>query len=90
MQRRDFLKSVPPVILMPQLRSLPRLKITDIRIVNLKTVRETGKMEFDALGLEAVRRAIELWREQLKMSTVGELSAAADVVHREFYRKEAA
>jgi|SRR6516225_6969399 hypothetical protein len=52
--------------------------------------RETGKMEFDALGLEAVRRAIELWREQLKMSTVGELSAAADVVHREFYRKEAA
>ena len=45
MQRRDFLKSVPPVILMPQLRSAPRLKITDIRIVNLKIVRETGKME---------------------------------------------
>jgi len=33
------------VMLMPQLRSAPRLKITDIRIVNLKTVRETGKME---------------------------------------------
>jgi L-alanine-DL-glutamate epimerase-like enolase superfamily enzyme len=45
MQRRDFLKSVPPAILMPQLRSAPRLKITDICIVNLKTVRETGKME---------------------------------------------
>jgi L-alanine-DL-glutamate epimerase-like enolase superfamily enzyme len=45
MQRRDFLKSVPPVVLMPQMRSAPRLKITDIRIVNLKTVRETGKME---------------------------------------------
>ena len=30
---------------MPQLRSVPRLKITDIRIVNLKVVRETGKME---------------------------------------------
>ena len=45
MQRRDFLKSVPPVVLMPQLRSAPRLKITDIRIVNLKSVRETGKME---------------------------------------------
>jgi L-alanine-DL-glutamate epimerase-like enolase superfamily enzyme len=45
MLRRDFLKSVPPVVLMPQLRSAPRLKITDIRIVNLKTVRETGKME---------------------------------------------
>jgi L-alanine-DL-glutamate epimerase-like enolase superfamily enzyme len=45
MLRRDFLMSVPPVILMPQLRSAPRLKITDIRIVNLKVVRETGKME---------------------------------------------
>jgi L-alanine-DL-glutamate epimerase-like enolase superfamily enzyme len=30
---------------MPQLRSAPRLKITDIRIVSLKVVRETGKME---------------------------------------------
>ncbi len=30
---------------MPQLRSAARLKITDIRIVNLKVVRETGKME---------------------------------------------
>ena len=45
MHRRDFLKSVPPAILMPQLRSAPRLKITDIRIVNLKSTRETGKME---------------------------------------------
>jgi hypothetical protein len=45
MLRRNFLKSVPPVLLMPQLRSATRLKITDIRIVNLKVVRETGKME---------------------------------------------
>jgi D-galactarolactone cycloisomerase len=45
MRRRDFLKSAPPVVLMPQLSSAPRLKITDIRIVNLKVVRETGKME---------------------------------------------
>jgi L-alanine-DL-glutamate epimerase-like enolase superfamily enzyme len=45
MLRRDFLKSVPPVLLMPQLHSAPRLKITDIRVVNLKIVRETGKME---------------------------------------------
>src|SRR5271157_4018282 len=45
MLRRSFLKSVPPVVLMPQLRSVPRLKITDIRVVNLKSVRETGKME---------------------------------------------
>lgn len=45
MQRRTFLKSVPPVALMPQLRSAPRLKITGIRIINLKTVRATGQME---------------------------------------------
>ena len=45
MRRREFLKSVPPVALIPQLRAAPRLKITDIRIVNLKVVRETGKME---------------------------------------------
>src|SRR5580692_10634351 len=45
MQRRDFLKSVPPVMLLPQLRSAPRLKITDVRMVELKTGRETGKME---------------------------------------------
>ena len=45
MLRRDFLKSVPAVALMPLLRSAARLKITDIRVVNLKTVRETGQME---------------------------------------------
>jgi hypothetical protein len=45
MLRRDFLQFVPPVALMPQLTSAPRLKITEIRIVNLKSVRETGKME---------------------------------------------
>jgi D-galactarolactone cycloisomerase len=45
MLRREFLKYVPPVALMPQLKAAPRLKITDIRIVNLKVVRETGKME---------------------------------------------
>ncbi len=52
MQRREFLKSAPLAVLtpqlaslMPQLRSAVRLKITDIRIVNLKVVRETGKME---------------------------------------------
>ncbi len=30
---------------MPQLHAAVRMKITDIKIVNLKTVRETGKME---------------------------------------------
>jgi D-galactarolactone cycloisomerase len=45
MRRRDFLMSIPLAVLMPQLRSAAPLKITGIRIVNLKAVRETGKME---------------------------------------------
>jgi D-galactarolactone cycloisomerase len=45
MQRRDFLKSAPLAALMPQLRAAVPLKVTNIRIVNLKVVRETGKME---------------------------------------------
>jgi D-galactarolactone cycloisomerase len=45
MQRRDFLKSAPLAALMPQLRAAVPLKITNIRIVNLKVIRETGKME---------------------------------------------
>jgi hypothetical protein len=55
-----------------------------------KRFLETGKMAFDGLALEAVRRAVEIWRDQLKMSTLGELTAASDVVQRHFYRKEAA
>lgn len=51
---------------------------------------ETGTMAFDGLALESVRRAIELWREQLAMSTLGELTAASDVVQRHFYQREAA
>jgi D-galactarolactone cycloisomerase len=45
MRRRDFLMSIPLAVLLPQLRSAAQLKITGIRIVNLKVVRETGKME---------------------------------------------
>jgi L-alanine-DL-glutamate epimerase-like enolase superfamily enzyme len=45
MHRRDFLKSAPSAALLAQLHSAPRLKIIDIRIVNLKSLRETGKME---------------------------------------------
>jgi hypothetical protein len=48
----------------------------------------TGTMAFDGLALQAVRRAVELWRQQLQLSTVGELAAAANMVHEEFYRKE--
>src|SRR5580692_7520581 len=45
MRRRDFLKAVPLAALMPQLQAMVRLKITGIRIIKLKVVRETGKME---------------------------------------------
>ena len=45
MLRRDFLKTAPLAILLPQLHAAARLKITDIRIVNLKVVRETGRIE---------------------------------------------
>jgi hypothetical protein len=45
MRRRDFLKTVPPIALSPAMRSAPRLKITDIRLIPLKRIRETGQME---------------------------------------------
>jgi hypothetical protein len=45
MRRRDFLKAIPLAVLMPQLHAMVRLKITGIRMVKLKVVRETGKME---------------------------------------------
>src|SRR5262252_7231822 len=45
MLRRGFLQSASAVTLFPQLHAAPRLKISDIRIINLKSVRETGKME---------------------------------------------
>jgi D-galactarolactone cycloisomerase len=45
MLRRDFIKAIPPVAMLPAARSAPRLKITDIRVVPLKTVRDVGTME---------------------------------------------
>jgi len=45
MLRRDFLRFVPAVGMLPAALAGPRLKITDIRLVPLKTVRETGTME---------------------------------------------
>ncbi len=45
MLRRDFLKTVPAVAMASALQAAPRLKVTDIRLVPLKVLRETGKME---------------------------------------------
>jgi D-galactarolactone cycloisomerase len=44
-QRRGFLKAIPAAMMLPAAQSAPRLKITDIRVVALKTIRETGTME---------------------------------------------
>jgi L-alanine-DL-glutamate epimerase-like enolase superfamily enzyme len=43
--RRDFLKTVPTVAMASALQAAPRLKVTDVRLVPLKVLRETGKME---------------------------------------------
>jgi D-galactarolactone cycloisomerase len=45
MPRRDFLKTVPAVAMASALQAAPRVKITDVRLVPLKVLRETGKME---------------------------------------------
>ena len=45
MLRRNFLKSFGALAMAPAVRSAPRLKIVDIRLVPLKVLRETGKME---------------------------------------------
>ena len=45
MLRRELLKALPPIALAPAVRSAPRLKVTDIRVIPLKTVREVGMIE---------------------------------------------
>jgi len=45
MLRRNFLKTIPAVAMMPAAQAAPRLKITGIRLIPLKVLRETGSME---------------------------------------------
>src|ERR1035441_4932362 len=45
MQRRSFLKAIPAAAMLPAVQAAPRMKIADIRVVPLKTIRETGAME---------------------------------------------
>src|SRR5271165_2850703 len=45
MLRRNFLKTIPAVAMLPAIEAAPRLKITEIRLVPLKVLRETGMME---------------------------------------------
>jgi hypothetical protein len=51
-----------------------------------KRFKETGKFAFDGLGLEAVRRVIEIWSTQLTMCTLGEVHAAGEVADRHFWK----
>lgn len=43
--RRDLLKALPPMAMAQAAQSTPRLKISEIRVVALKTVREVGTIE---------------------------------------------
>ena len=45
MLRRNFLKTIPAVAMMQAVKAAPRLKITDVRLIPLKVLRETGSME---------------------------------------------
>jgi D-galactarolactone cycloisomerase len=45
MLRRNFLKTIPAVAMMHAVKAAPRMKITDIRLIPLKVLRETGSME---------------------------------------------
>src|SRR3954471_4554013 len=57
MLRRCFLKTIPAVAMKPAAQAAPRLKITDVRLVPLKVLRETGSMEAAwNPGVSTVRR----------------------------------
>jgi hypothetical protein len=51
-----------------------------------KRYQDTGRFGFDALGLEAVRRVVEIWSTQLTMCTLGEVHAAGEVADRHFWK----
>src|SRR5260370_6970548 len=57
MLRRNFLKTIPAVAMMRAVKAAPRLKITDVRLIPLKVLRETGSMEAAwNPGVSTVRR----------------------------------
>jgi D-galactarolactone cycloisomerase len=57
MLRRNFLKTIPAVAMMQAVKAAPRLKITDVRLIPLKVLRETGSMEAAwNPGVSTVRR----------------------------------
>lgn len=51
-----------------------------------KRYKDTGHFAFDGLGLESIRRVIELWHDQLKLCTIGEVHAAGEVADKHFWK----
>src|SRR5260370_11855131 len=57
MLRRNFLRTIPSVAMMSAVKAAPRLKISDVRLIPLKVLRETGSMEAAwNPGVSTVRR----------------------------------
>lgn len=48
--------------------------------------KETGKFAFDGVGLEAIRRAVSLWHDQVLMCSLGEVHAAGEVAYKHFQK----
>jgi len=44
MLRRSFLQALAPIAALPILKAAPRVKIADVRLFNLKVVRQTGSL----------------------------------------------
>lgn len=51
-----------------------------------KRYKDTGHFAFDELGLEAIRRVVEIWSAQLTLCTLGEVHAAGQVADRHFWK----
>lgn len=49
-----------------------------------KRYKETGHFAFDGLGLEAIRRAVEVWSSQLLLCNVAEVHRAGEIADEHF------
>lgn len=54
-----------------------------------KRFKETGRFGFDDVGLEAVRRVVEIWSHQLLLCSVKEVHDAGQVADRHFWKTPA-
>lgn len=54
-----------------------------------KRYKKTGKVRFDAVCLEAVRRVIEIWSHQLLLCNLAEVNQSAEIAERHFWNTPA-